>query len=130
MNALKDWSSLDASDPKYRVATKHGYLKTWMDRSYVNPVESLTVEAAGLEGIVDRYHSGLLPEATQRSLARAGSLVLGGQGMRRCDCQGTCDTKRCACFKNGQACNSRCHKNNTQCKNCGGAGMEVDGEED
>ena len=69
-----------------------------MDRSYVNPVESLTVEAAGLEGVVDRYHSGLLPEATQRSLARAGSLVPGGQGMRRCDCQGKCDTKRCACM--------------------------------
>ena len=29
-------------DPKYRVATKHGYLNTWMDRSYVNLVESLS----------------------------------------------------------------------------------------
>lgn len=35
-------------NPKYRVATQHGYLNRWMDRIYVNRVENVSVEAAGL----------------------------------------------------------------------------------
>ena len=43
--------------------------------------------------------------------------AVGGQGFVFCTCKGTCETQKCSCFKAGRKCNSRCHKNNTKCKN-------------
>ena len=47
---------------------------------------------------------------------RKGSIV-GGQGLRRCDCTTTCNTKRCKCKKANCFCNSRCHEGNKICCN-------------
>ena len=36
----------------------------------------------------------------------------------RCACQkASCITNRCACFKAGRKCNSRCHPKNANCRN-------------
>ena len=43
--------------------------------------------------------------------------IAGGQGMVRCNCAGECATNRCSCFKSKLECNSRCHHNNSKCKN-------------
>ena len=37
---------------------------------------------------------------------------------RRCSCKkASCITNRCACFKAGRKCNSRCHPKNASCRN-------------
>ena len=41
----------------------------------------------------------------------------GGQGMLKCNCSGECANNRCSCKKSGLMCNSRCHHNNSKCKN-------------
>ena len=41
----------------------------------------------------------------------------GGQGMRKCNCTANCLKNSCTCKKNKLLCNSRCHHNNTSCKN-------------
>ena len=43
--------------------------------------------------------------------------VGGGQGMVKCNCLGYCDSNRCNCKKSQLLCNSRCHHNNSKCKN-------------
>ena len=36
----------------------------------------------------------------------------------RCSCvKASCITNRCACFKAGRKCNSRCHPKNANCRN-------------
>ena len=36
----------------------------------------------------------------------------------RCSCaKASCITNRCACFKAGRKCNSRCHPKNSSCRN-------------
>ena len=41
----------------------------------------------------------------------------GGQGMLKCNCKGECANRVCTCKKNNLLCNSRCHHNNSKCKN-------------
>ena len=41
----------------------------------------------------------------------------GGQGMLKCNCTSTCQTGKCKCKDRKVLCNSRCHHNNTKCKN-------------
>ena len=41
----------------------------------------------------------------------------GGQGMVKCNCTKECANLTCTCKKAKLLCNSRCHHNNTKCKN-------------
>ena len=42
---------------------------------------------------------------------------VGGQGMIHCNCRGECTTNGCSCKKANRLCSSRCHRNNSRCKN-------------
>ena len=42
---------------------------------------------------------------------------VGGQGMIKCNFKGECTKKFCACKKAGRSCTSKCHRNNSKCKN-------------
>jgi hypothetical protein len=59
---------------------------------------------------------GSLPKIAEREAARYVSSV-GGQGMIHCNCRGECTTNGCSCKKANRLCSSRCHKNNSRCKN-------------
>ena len=108
-------------NPKYRVATKKGYLDKWLDAPSFRTVMLLTASPmmADLDGVVDMYLDKLLHPTTIRKMARLHSLVPGGQGMKKCGCRGECsESRRCKCFRNNMFCTSRCHPRNIKCKNC------------
>ena len=99
---------------KYKVATPQGVLKTLYTRPYLRPLVGVTPELMGLAETLDDWES--LPVLSVRTTANSTSMV-GGQGMKRCNCQGDCLGGKCACHKANRLCNSRCHKNNYKCAN-------------
>ena len=119
-NYMKRGNKRPLVRPKYRIATKEGYLDRWLDRECLRGVDTLTAEPsmASLERVVDLYEDNRLRPLRMRGIARAVSLVKGGQGMRRCNCEGDCSRRNCSCKRGNVLCNSRCHKGNRKCKNC------------
>jgi hypothetical protein len=104
------------SCPLYRLACKAGVLDRLYHPSYLTVVQSTSV-IMGLEGVVDEWTG--LPKIKERKAAASVSIV-GGQGKHLgCGCKhGTCQTKRCSCFKAGLLCNSKCHGGiNKKCAN-------------
>ncbi len=99
--------SKDSSCAKYRLACKAGVLDTLYHPSYMTSVASNT-KLLGLDSVLDEWTG--LPRIKERKAAASVSMV-GGQGKHRgCGCKaGTCRTARCACFKAGLLCNSKCH---------------------
>ena len=99
--------SKDSSCAKYRLACKAGVLDTLYHPSYMTSVASNT-KLLGLGSVLDEWTG--LPRIKERKAAASVSMV-GGQGKHRgCGCKaGTCRTARCACFKAGLLCNSKCH---------------------
>ena len=107
--------------PKYHIATKHGYLDKWLDRECLRACDTLTARPSmvSLDGVAELHDDRKLKPLTLRAIARAVSLVPGGQGMTRCNCEGDCSNRKCSCKRAGVSCNSRCHKGNCKCKNSG-----------
>jgi hypothetical protein len=88
-----------------KVGTKAGFIQGWLSRSQVEFSKQVLLKARGVPST----------EVTIRSAVRTLS-VGSGQGYKRCQCKGSCLTKRCSCFKEGNLCNSACHPRST-CKN-------------
>jgi hypothetical protein len=97
----------DSSCPMYRLACNAGVLDTLYHPSYMTAVQS-TSTVLGLNSIIDEWTG--LPKIKERKAAASVSMV-GGQGKHLgCGCKsGTCRTGRCACFKAGLTCTSKCH---------------------
>ena len=94
---------LEIKDNKYRVGTKAGIIKNWLQR---NCFECTRYKGLKRDDIPQK-------EYTIREIVRILS-VGDGQGFKKCSCKGNCDNSRCKCFKNNLVCNSACHS----CKNC------------
>jgi hypothetical protein len=91
----------------YRLACKAGVLDTLYHPSYMTSVAANST-LLGLDTVLDEWTG--LPRIKERKAAASVSMV-GGQGKHLgCGCKsGTCRTGRCACFKAGLKCNSKCH---------------------
>ncbi|KAL8559024.1 hypothetical protein ACOMHN_039779 [Nucella lapillus] len=90
----------------YQVGTKHGIINTMLSRNQI-------IEADFQIVTVDQVKDTVLP---MRSIAQL-HLRHGGQGFKKCSCNGKCDTARCTCKKARNHCHSHCHPNNSSCKN-------------
>ena len=90
----------------YRVANRAGVYKDVVSRAYLTPLES-TAALVGLDSVLQEWRG--MPKVSIRKIAASLS-VAGGQGLLHCSCKGSCQSNRCACFKAGRKCNSRCHK--------------------
>lgn len=99
---------------KYRLACTAGVLKSLRARTNLRPIPHVTPELMGLDDALQNWRS--MPEVGERACSRNLSAV-GGQGLVHCLCRGKCDGLKCSCKKAGRECNSRCHKNNSKCKN-------------
>ena len=73
--------------------------------------------ACALMGLSDALASWRTLKTISIRAAMAVVSAVGGQGMLRCDCKGTCQKKSCSCFKAERQYNSRCHKRNITCMN-------------
>ena len=98
----------------YRLACATGPINVLYQRSYINPVKSITAEMAGLQKALDGWQG--MPQQGLRA-AMAVQSITGGQGFVRCKCKGTCLSGKCKCRKAGRQCNSRCHRDNSKCCN-------------
>ena len=98
----------------HRVANQAGVYKDLVGRSYLSPVHGATTAMLGLDAVLSGWQG--LPSVSIRSIAASLSPA-GGQGLVHCSCKGQCQGGRCACFKAGRNCNSRCHKGSTACCN-------------
>ena len=102
----------------YRVACLAGVLVDLYHPAYLQAVPNVTALAMGLEHVVQSWKG--LPIVTVRAATRSQSATgSGGQGMLHCLCKGDCTSGKCSCLKAGRKCSSRCHKNNSKCKNKG-----------
>ncbi len=99
----------------YRVANRAGVYKELVSRSYLSPVPNANTAMLGLETVLESWQG--LPSVGIRAIAASVSPA-GGQGLLSCACKGSCQGGRCACFKAGRKCNSRCHKGSRACCNC------------
>ena len=101
----------------YRVACKQGVMKSLYPYHRLLRVSGVSNDR-GVHGLEEIYESWRGTTAlSEREAARMDSCV-GGQGMVKCGCKGTCDTNRCKCKVANQFCGSRCHKGNSDCENC------------
>ena len=113
----------------YRVGATPGVLAGLYSRHQLKPLDT-PPRILGLDPILSTWE--VAPVVGERRCMRVVSHT-GGQGFVRCECTGTCASKRCMCFKNKRICNSRCHKGNRRCTNCAielpsfCANMSVDG---
>lgn len=99
----------------YRIANRAGVYKECVARVYLTPHSHANVKSMNLVDVLEGWKG--LPQVGIRKIAAADSVASGGQGMLRCACLGKCDMKKCACFKAGRRCNSRCHPKNNKCTN-------------
>ena len=90
----------------YQVGTKHGIINTMFSRNQIIEADFQIVTA-------DQVKDTALP---MRTIAQLHSRH-GGQGFKKCSCNGKCDTARCKCKKAKNYCHSHCHPNNSSCKN-------------
>ena len=99
-----------------RVAVKQGVLQRGYVYHSLKPLAeaSNNIDLHDLREAFESWRS--LPTITERDAARKVSFV-GGQGMVHCMCRGECTTNSCSCMKANQLCSSRCHRNNSRCKN-------------
>ena len=101
---------------KYRLGCQRGPMKRLYTRSYMTVVPNSTAKLQGLEDVYSNWQG--MPTCTEREAARIRCAV-GGQGVLKCTCRGSCETDRCTCKKAGRSCNSRCHKGSQKCRNLG-----------
>jgi hypothetical protein len=97
----------DNTCPLYHLDYKAGVLYTLYHTSYTTAISS-TSAALGLDNVIDEWTG--LPRIKDWKAAASMSIV-GGQGKHLgCGCKsGTRRTWRCACFKAGLKCISKCH---------------------
>jgi len=119
--------STDKRHSTCRIAVKHGILHRAYIYHAVKTVDpaSNNMDLHDLRDAFDNWRS--LPKLTERAAARFISSV-GGQGMIHCMCRGECKTNSCSCKKAGRQCSSRCHRNNSRCKNKHAPEIEDDGK--
>jgi len=119
--------STDKRHSTCRIAVKHGLLHRAYIYHAVKTVDpaSNNMDLHDLRDAFDNWRS--LPKLTERAAARFISSV-GGQGMIHCMCRGECNTNSCSCKKAGRQCSSRCHRNNSRCKNKHAPEIEDDGK--
>lgn len=97
---------LKVHNDMYQVGTKHGIINTMLSRNQI-------IEANFQMVTADQVKDTVLP---MRSIAQLHSRH-GGQGFKKCSCNGKCGTARCTCKKAGNHCHTHCHPNNSSCKN-------------
>ncbi|KAK7112016.1 hypothetical protein V1264_011536 [Littorina saxatilis] len=90
----------------YRIATKHGVVKTAYSRNQLQKADCQILKLQDTNPAVSSF----------RKIATKHS-AHGGQGYAKCACQTSCSSKRCACRKSGTLCHSHCHPKNSKCKN-------------
>ena len=99
-------SPINNAPPKYRLVCAKGPMQNLYSRVYVTVVKDACPTSLGMDTILTCWRGKAT--VTECEAAASTSLV-GGQGVKRCGCRGKCDTKRCACRKEGRFCGSACH---------------------
>lgn len=92
-------------DGFYTLGTRNGKLKQLYARSQFTVCDENLISIDEVPDV----------EFSLRSVATMQSNGT-GQGVKKCTCKSKCQTRKCACFKNGRLCTSRCH-NSLPCCN-------------
>lgn len=87
----------------YQIGTKHGIIKQFQQRASLKLVENFT----------DWEENNTVIALRTASILNS---PYGDQGPSKCNCKNGCKTKRCACLKLNNRCNSKCHSS-SMCKN-------------
>ncbi|RNA32086.1 KRAB-A domain-containing 2-like [Brachionus plicatilis] len=97
---------IDFDKSLYELACEAGVLNTLFARNSFDLVKDCSIEL-----------NLKLDKALSVRQAVNELSIGGGQGMEKCNCTGQCMTNRCSCKKSQLLCNSRCHGDNSSCKN-------------
>jgi hypothetical protein len=113
---IKKLTPLSNASSNYRLACAKGSMQNLYSRDYINVVKDVCAKTFRLNTILS-YWKGKA-SVTEQEAAASTSLV-GGQGVKRHRCHGTCNTKCCTCIKEGCFCSSawyggmhHCYTNN------------------
>lgn len=98
----------------YRVASHAGTLKSLYSRDQLKPLPHVSPDLMKLADVLAMWET--MPTVGERACMRVVSSV-GGQGHVHCNCAGPCINGKCKCHTLKRLCNSRCHRNNSKCKN-------------
>lgn len=99
---------------RYRLVTAAGVLASVYDEGGFVVEEHKTAASYDLTKNFANWRS-----LKTVSVGAASSFVsvFCGQGRRKCNCQGACDTSRCSCRKLRVVCTTHCHVGNRRCCN-------------
>jgi len=97
---------IDNAPPKYHLACAKGPMQNLYTSVYITVVKDACRKSLGLDTILSCWKG---KAAVTEHEAVASTSLVGGRGVKRCGCRGACDTKRCACKKEGCFCASACH---------------------
>jgi hypothetical protein len=103
---LKNMDSTKVDGKNITLVVVEKPMQNLYSRVYITVVKDACPKSLGMDTILTCWKGKAT--VTEREAAASTSLV-GGQGVKRCGCRGSCDTKRCACKKEGRFCGSDCH---------------------
>jgi len=89
-------SPINNAPPKYRLAGAKGPMQNLYSRVYITVVKDACPKSLGMDTILTCWKGKAT--VTEHEAAASTSLAR-GQGVKRWECRGKCDTKRCACKK-------------------------------
>ena len=91
----------------FQLGNKNGILNGWFSKADFNIIKQNFLD-------IRDVNQGKTISLRQAAIMNS---VVGGQGMKKCNCKTKCDTKRCTCKKNGYHCNSKCKCLSSGCIN-------------
>ena len=98
----------------YKIGVVGGVLKDAYQRGDLVHEPDLDPMVYGLED-VEMVWKTMKRISVRQGVANIS--MTGGQGFLKCACTTACRSLRCACFKSGMKCNSRCHPKSGGCLN-------------
>ena len=98
----------------HKVAVVGGLLNTSYLRTDLIHEQGMSPSAVNLDGLLENWQT--LKKISVREGLKNISLT-GGQGHIKCSCTTGCSNARCACFKAGRRCGSKCHPKASNCCN-------------
>ncbi len=96
LGVVEKVTPINNAPPKYRLACAKGPMQDLYSRMYITVVKDACPKSLGMDNILTCWRGKAT--VTEREAAASTSLV-GGQGVKRCGCRGSCNTKHCACKK-------------------------------
>ena len=100
--------------PTHRLANKLFQMSSLHRAGAITVFKDLNPKLVNLDRVLLSYQG--LPKLNKQAAAKQ-MLLVRGQGVKCCNCKGSCKTRVCSYYELGLKCKSQCYKGNSKCQN-------------